>query len=104
MSKGKAKPMIGFLLSLIGGLIILIFGALLAMILLIPGVAGILWGLLIVILAFLAYMKPNKMYGIIILILAIINLAGSFFGFGADFWYIGSILSLIGGILVYIEK
>lgn len=94
--------MIGFILSLIGGIIILIFGALALATL--AGILGIVWGILIVILALIAYMKPNKMYGIIILILAIINLAGFFVGFGADFWYIGSILSLLGGILVYIEK
>jgi NADH:ubiquinone oxidoreductase subunit 6 (subunit J) len=96
--------MIGFILSLIGGLIILIAGALLVMLLLLPGLLGIVWGILIVIFGLLAYMKPNKMYGIIILILALINLIGTFVLFGADFFWIGSILSLLGGILVYIEK
>jgi hypothetical protein len=111
MSKSKAKPMIGFILSLIGGLIILIAGALIVFItalilplLMIFGIGGLLWGILIVIFAILSYMKPNKMYGIIVLILAILNIVGSFVLFGADFFFIGSILSIIGGILIYMEK
>jgi len=108
MSKGKAKPMIGFILSLIGGLIILIWGLLELAIFagfLGLGVGGAIWGLLILIFAILSYMRPNKMFGIIILILGIINAVGyTLLFFGADFFWIGSILSIIGGILVYIEK
>ncbi len=100
------KPLFGFLLSFIGGLIIIIASILAAMSItivygslnLIPytGMFGFIWGLLIVIFSFLLYMKPkNKMYwGLLIVIFAIVNIL-----FGYDIILIGSILALIGGLV-----
>jgi hypothetical protein len=98
MAKAK-KPIFGFILSLIGGIIILLFGALGFATL--AGILGIVWGILVVIFALLLYMK-GKIWGILVLIIGLINLIGTFVSFGADFYWIGSILSILGGLLGYL--
>ncbi|WXG46508.1 MAG: hypothetical protein WED05_07615 [Candidatus Atabeyarchaeum deiterrae] len=125
MSKG-AKPVIGFILSLIGGIIILAAGALYALITypalaillayapallallgpyLIGGYIALVWGILILLLSIFMYTKKNKMFGIIILVFGLLNLVGTFIGFiGADFYWVGSILSILGGLLGYMGK
>lgn len=76
----------------------------LAAVFMLGGILGLVYGILIIIFGLLAYMKGNKMFGIIVLVIALINLIGGLVSFGADFFFIGSILSLLGGILIYIEK
>jgi hypothetical protein len=54
-------------------------------------------GILIILVGYLGYAGKGKMLGIIVLIFAIINLIA-----GADFYVIGTILAIIGGILIYV--
>jgi len=130
LSKG-AKPTIGFVLSLIGGIVIMVAAALYAFVtsavaiyaanllpeparslalalitpFLIGAYVGLVLGILILLLSILMYTKVNKTFGLIILILGVINIVGSFIGYvGADFFFIGSILSIIGGLLGYMGK
>jgi len=109
------KPLFGMLLGLIGGLVILIVGVLLATNMVtqnflrgaasvfggldLTGHGGILagvFGIVIIIAAILMYMMPkNKMiFGLVIIILAILNII-----IGYDVLFIGSIVALIGGIV-----
>jgi uncharacterized RDD family membrane protein YckC len=121
MTNVKAKPVGGFILSLIGGIIIMIAGVLFALIalvvtlpflliaetaqLILAGILALVWGILIIIFGVLGYIKSNRIFGIIVFALAIINLVGYWLTtFGADIIYIGSVLSLIGGILIYFGK
>ena len=112
----KSYPGTAFVLSLIGGIFILlgglveaaIFAALgTAVISIFPGLGALLialavialiFGLIIIIGAIMLRSKPesSKMWGAIILVLAIISLVG-----GGGF-FIGFILALIGGILALI--
>lgn len=110
-------PRTGYLLSLIGGILILIFSLIYAAVLavfasLFAAVgfglgAGILIGLAVVaiilgvlVLVFALRLKSNpasaKTTGILIIVFAVISFAG-----GGGF-YIGAILALIGGILAVI--
>jgi hypothetical protein len=109
------KPLFGMLLSLIGGLIMLVVGVLAAMniitgnfllgssalfgglnLLGYGGVFAFIFGILIVVFSILMYMKPkNKMYwGLLIVIFAVLNIL-----LGYDVLFIGSILALIGGLI-----
>jgi hypothetical protein len=102
----ETKPLYGMLLSLVGGLIILIASVLAAVNItivfgslnLIPysGIFGFIWGILIIIFSILMYMKPkSKMYfGLLIIVFAIVNILA-----GYDIILIGSILALIGGLV-----
>jgi hypothetical protein len=102
----ETKPLYGMLLSLIGGLIILIASVLAAVNItivygslnLIPytGIFGFIWGLLIIIFSILMYMKPKSkmIFGLLIIVFAIVNILA-----GYDIILIGSILALIGGIV-----
>jgi hypothetical protein len=102
----ETKPLFGMLLSLIGGLIILIASILAAVNItivfgslnLLPytGIFGFIWGLLIIIFSILMYMKPKSkmVFGLLIIIFAIVNILA-----GYDIILIGSILALIGGIV-----
>ncbi len=102
------KPTAAFVLSLIGGIFMLISGALLTIgfsFLLgglgaIIGAVGLVFGLIVLIGSILLYQNPQShtMWGIIILILAIIDLPGVW-GFG-----IGSLLAFIGAILALVYK
>jgi hypothetical protein len=110
MSKGKAKPTIGFALSIIGAVFILAAGGILIVTgrgfaslgflsSSVLGILGIIWAILIIVFAFLGYSGRSRIYGILVLIFGIINAI-----LGADRLFIGSLLSVIGGILIYIEK
>jgi hypothetical protein len=102
------KPTAAFVLSLIGGIIMLISGILLTVgfsIFLggaatIIGAVGLLFGLVVLIGSIMLYQKPQShtMWGVIILVLAIIDLPGAW-GFG-----IGSLLAFIGAILALVFK
>lgn len=114
----KDYPSTAFILSLIGGIFILLGGiyeaAITALIgtaalALFPGlgallialaVVALLFGLIILVGAFMLRSKPqsSKTWGIVILLLAIISLVG-----GGGF-FIGFILALIGGILAITWK
>jgi hypothetical protein len=109
------KPLFGMLLSLIGGLIILIVGVLLSIGMVnqnflhgaasvfggldLTGHGGIfagVFGIVIIIFGILLYMMPkNKMiFGLVIIIVAILNII-----IGYDLLFVGSIVALIGGIV-----
>ncbi|WXG44989.1 MAG: DUF6114 domain-containing protein [Promethearchaeati archaeon SRVP18_Atabeyarchaeia-1] len=102
----ETKPLFGMLLSLIGGLIILIASVLAAVNItiifgslnLIPysGVFGAIWGILIIVFSLLMYMKPKSkmIFGLLIIVFAIVNILA-----GYDIVLIGSILALIGGLV-----
>ena len=104
------KPIPAFVLSLIGGIIVLLVGFF-AMIIrytrlsmgenvrLLGGAAGLLgvgWGIVVIIGAMMLYSRPqqHKTWGIIVLVFSLLSWIGSFGGL-----FVGFILGLIGGIL-----
>ncbi len=114
------KPTAAFVLSLIGGIFILLVGALIAAVfatlggllggfglgdfglgMALLGTVGLIVGLIIIIAAALLYMKPEQhvMWGVLILILSIVSIPFAFGGF-----IIGFILALVGGILGIVFK
>lgn len=114
---GETYPRTAYLLSLIGGILILIFSAIYAAILFVVASlfaavgfglgVGIAVGLAVlalllgaVVLFLATRLKSNpagaKTYGVVILVLALISFIG-----GGGF-YIGAILALIGGILALV--
>lgn len=114
------KPTAAFVLSLIGGIFILLGGALVAIVfstiggllgglgfgdfgmgMTIVGVLGLVFGLIIIVGGVMMYMKPQQhvMWGVIVLILAIVSIPFSLAGF-----VIGFILALVGGILGLVFK
>ena len=102
------KPTAAFVLGLIGGIFMLLSGVaaavgfsfLLGSAGAIFGVIGLIFGLIVLIGSIMLYQKPEShtMWGVIILILAIVDLPG-FWGFG-----IGSLLAFIGAILALVYK
>ena len=102
------KPTAAFVLSLIGGIFMLISGILVTVGFsfflggagLAFGLIGLIFGLIVLIGSVMLYQNPNShtMWGIIILILAIVDLPG-FWGFG-----LGSLLAFIGAILALVYK
>lgn len=113
----ESYPRTAYLLSLIGGILILVFSLIYAAILLAVasvfaglglgfgvGLAmslaamAVILGVLVLVFAILLKSHPgqSKMYGVLILVFSVI----SFFGGGG--FYIGAILGFIGGILALI--
>jgi hypothetical protein len=102
------KPTAAFVLSLIGGIFMLLggigatvgfsfaFGGAGAVI----GAVGLVFGLIVILGSVMLYQKPEShtMWGVIILIMSIIDLPG-FWGF-----FIGSLLAFIGAILALVYK
>lgn len=114
------KPTAAFVLSLIGGIFILLGGAIVAAIaatfggflsmlgfgdfglgLAMVGTLGVIFGLLVIIGGVMMYMRPQQhvMWGVLVLILAIVSIPFSLVGL-----LIGFILALIGGILGIVFK
>src|SRR5207245_10509395 len=113
------KPTAAMVLSLIGGLFVIFGGAALAFAgsiigsfnvtgaasasntVLALGIVGVIMGIIMVVGGFMMYSKPTsaKMWGVIVLILAIISWVTAIGGF-----FIGFLLGLIGGILVLTFK
>lgn len=106
------KPTAAFVLSLIGGIFVLIGGlaisALGAFVTFfafgvgaVLGVAGIVFGILIIVFAALLNAHPEQhvTYGVLILVFSIVSWFGAFGGF-----FIGFLLGLIGGILAIVWK
>jgi len=109
------KPTAAFVLSLIGGIFILLWGAAIAAvgayaqsvtfglagggIVAIGGLEAVL-GLLVIVFGVLLYVAPQHhvMYGVLVLVFAIVSLIG----LGGLF--IGFLLALIGGILGIVHK
>ncbi|GBC68984.1 hypothetical protein HRbin01_00674 [archaeon HR01] len=101
------KPTAAFVLSLIGGIFVIIgglIGALIGATLTffiggvggIFGVLGIIWGILIIIFAILLYNNPSQRvaYSVLIIIFSVLSWIGAIGGF-----LIGFVLGLVGGIL-----
>jgi zinc ribbon protein len=102
------KPTAAFVLSLIGGIFLLlggvlaavgfsfVFGGLGALV----GIVGVIFGFIVILGAVMLYQKPQShtMWGVVILILSIIAFP-SLWGFG-----IGSLLAFIGAILALVYK
>jgi hypothetical protein len=113
------KPTAAMVLSLIGGIFVIIGGAFLAFAgsligslsvtgasaasdtVLILGIVGVVIGIIMVVGGFMMYSNPTstKMWGVIVLILAIVSWVTSVGGF-----FIGFLLGLIGGILALTFK
>jgi hypothetical protein len=114
------KPTAAFVLSLIGGIFILLVGALIAAVfatlggllggfglgdfgmgMALLGTVGLIVGLIIIVAAAMLYMRPQQhvIWGVLILILAIVSIPFAFGGF-----IIGFILALVGGILGIVFK
>jgi len=113
------KPTAAMVLSLIGGIFVIIGGAFIAFIgsligslnvagsgsasstALALGIVGVIMGLIMVVGAFMMYSKPTsaKMWGVIVLILSIISWVTAAGGL-----FIGFLLGLIGGILALTFK
>ena len=110
MGKGAAKPRIGFYISLIGGILMLIWGILsLASVKLgfsimsslgsmDLGILSVIWGILVLIFAYLMY-GGRKWAAIIIVILGILNIIVGF-----DLYFIWSIITIIGGLVGYMGR
>jgi hypothetical protein len=109
----KQQPTAGYILGLVGGILKLIFGLLVVAaggilggygfglfgdILVFIGVLGIVFGLLIMYFSYLGYNGKGKGNGIVVLILGIIGIF-----FTPDLYFIGSILAIIGGALLYAQ-
>lgn len=112
------KPTAAFILGLIGGIFQLLGGLLwLAVASILSGFIGLgtfglslaalgavgtLIGLLTIVFSVLLYMRPQQhvIFGILIIVLAVVSLWSSFFGG----FVIGFILALIGGILGLVFK
>ncbi|HEX4920103.1 MAG TPA: DUF6114 domain-containing protein [Candidatus Bathyarchaeia archaeon] len=102
------KPTAAFVLCLIGGIFMLLSGIILTLgfsFLLggagaVFGAVGLVFGLIVLLGSIMLYQKPQShtMWGVIILILSIIDLPGAW-GFG-----IGSLLAFIGAILALVYK
>jgi len=115
------KPTAAMVLSLIGGICVIIGGAFIAFvgslvssfgylanggttggtIVTVFGVVGIIMGLIMVVGGFMMYSKPSsaKMWGVIVLILSILSWVTAVGGL-----VIGFILALVGGILAIVYK
>lgn len=114
------KPTAAFVLSLIGGIFILLGGALIAILaasfgglmsvvgfgdfglgVALLGSLGLIFGLIIIVGGVMMYMKPEQhvMWGVIVLVLSIVSIPFSIAGF-----FIGFILALVGGILGLVFK
>ncbi len=107
MPQTLEKPTAAFVLSLIGGIFILLAGLLIGLIgfaVTLPiggfgavaGLLGIVWGIIVLIGASMLYSRPEQhaTWGVIILVFSIVSWFGAIGGF-----FIGFILALIGGIL-----
>jgi hypothetical protein len=103
----EEKPTAAFVLSLLGGIFILIVGLILSAIgaaLTVPfggfgavlGIFGVVCGILTIVGGVMMYSKPEQhmTWGVIVLIFSILSWFGAIGGF-----FIGFILALIGGIL-----
>jgi hypothetical protein len=108
MGKGAAKPKIGFYISFIGGILVLIWGILglagvtgfgfsllssLGYTLL--GVLSVIWGILILVFAYLMY-GGRRWGALIVVILGILNIIVGF-----DLYFVWSIITIIGGLVGY---
>lgn len=110
------KPTAGFVLSLIGGIFILLggllwisVGAIIGSLGLgdfglgptLLGAVGVIMALLVMIGGVMMYMRPQQhlMWGVIVLVFTLVSVPFSFFGL-----LIGFILGLIGGILGIVFK
>ncbi len=112
----EEKPTIAILLSIIGGILILILGIIILavgaafMAFMVPvwlsslvsgiGIWGIICGLVVLVASYLCYVKPEPytIWGILILVFSILSFieGGGFF--------IGAILGIIGGIWILMWK
>lgn len=103
----QSGPYLAYLLSLIGGIFVLLAG--LALMLLgavltffafgigaIFGVVGVVWGLLIIFCAFMLRSHPHQhfIWGILIVLFSLLSWVGGLGGFA-----IGFLLALIGGVM-----
>lgn len=107
MAQTNEKPTAAFVLSLIGGIFILLAGLFIGFIgfaVTLPiggfgaalGLLGIAWGVIVIIGAIMMNSKPEQhtMWGVIVLVFSLVSWVGALGGF-----FIGFILALIGGIL-----
>ncbi|TLZ98129.1 MAG: hypothetical protein E6J94_05275 [Methanobacteriota archaeon] len=112
------KPTAGLVLSLIGGIFILLVGILIAAVggfmgslpgvpggganmVTLLGVVGIVNGLLVMVFGILLYVKPQQhvVWGVLVIVFSVVSLFDTLGGF-----IIGLILGLIGGILGAVWK
>lgn len=107
MAQNKESPTAAFVLSLIGGIFVLLAGVVIGVIgfaLTLPlggfgaalGLLGIAWGVIIIIGAVMMNSRPEQhtMWGVIVLVFSFVSFVGAIGGF-----FIGFLLALIGGIL-----
>ncbi|MHB1708950.1 MAG: DUF6114 domain-containing protein [Thermoplasmataceae archaeon] len=112
MSDENDKPVAAFVLSLIGGIFVLLGGIIIAVLGAaltffiggiggIYGLFGIIFGIIIIVGSAMLYSNPDKhtLWGAIILVFSIVSWFGSYGGF-----VIGFLLGLIGGILAMVWK
>ena len=112
MPQTTEKPTAAFVLSLIGGIFILLAGVFLGFVgfaITLPlggfgaalGFLGLLWGILVIVGAIMINSKPDQhvAWGVIVLVFSILSWVGALGGF-----FIGFLLGLIGGILAIAWK
>lgn len=120
-SQATEKPTAAFILSLIGGIIVLLSGIYVLFVVSIVssavssyyynnplfyllygfGFLGVVWGILMLIGGILLYASPNQhhIWGAVVLVFSIASWFGTFGGF-----VVGFILGLVGGILGIVWK
>ncbi len=107
MSRSESYPNNAYILSLIGGIFILLAGLLIGLVGAAVtfmfafiggalGLFGIIWGIIIIVGAINLRAHPDQhvTWGVVILVFSLISWVGAFGGF-----FIGFLLSLVGGIL-----
>lgn len=107
MAQSTEKPTAAFVLSLIGGIFVLIVGVVIGIVgfaITLPlggfgaalGALGILWGVLIIIGAVMMNSHPEQstMWGVLVLVVSLLSWIGALGGF-----FIGFLLAFIGGIM-----
>lgn len=112
MAQSVEKPTAAFVLSLIGGIFILLAGVVLGTLGAaftfflggiggVIGIFGLIWGIIVIIGSVMLYSQPEQhtVWGIIILVFSILSWFGALGGF-----LIGFILGLVGGILAIVFK
>jgi hypothetical protein len=110
MSDSESYPGAAYILSLVGGLFVLLAGVLVGLIGAaltfmvgglgaIAGLFGVVWGVIIIVAAFSLRANPSQhvTWGVIIIVFSLLSWVGSFGGF-----FIGFLLSLIGGIMAIV--
>lgn len=110
MAMTTDRPATAFAVSILGGIFVLLAGILVGVVGFVVtapfggfgislGIAGVVWGIVIIIAAIMMFERPDEhtLWGIIAIVFSILSWIGAFGGF-----FIGFLLGLTGGILAIV--